>query len=158
MFNIMEQSGSSKEAGATRTRRSAIGLGLAGLVPFWGFAIAAALMDDPAWRAVALDGALFWGALIFAFLTGARWAWILASEAPSIGRLAVAGFLPALSLAALFLTPSWGLAGLIAAYGLFLGFELAPRARQEAPRWYPPVRIGLSLAAILAMVLAWSVA
>lgn len=136
------------------TRNSAAVLGLAGLIPFWGFAIAAALAQDPEWRAHFLDGAQYWAAVILAFLTGARWAMILVSESPSARRLMVFGFVPAVCLGALFLTPAWGLAILIAGYGLMLALELTTAARSEAPGWYPRLRIMLSVAAMSAMALA----
>lgn len=138
--------------------RHATLLGLAGLVPFWGFALCAAFWPDPALRDLALLGEMVWGAIILSFMVGARWSMVLTNGAPCGPRLAVFGVLPAIPLAALFLSPALGLAVLFLTFAALLALELSPPARSEAPDWYPRLRIRLSVGAMSALALAWMVA
>ena len=124
--------------------RAATLLGAAGLMPFWGFAIAAHLSPGIGLAHVALQAEIIWGAAILAFMAGARWAMILATGGSA---LRLAGFalmsLPALIAPLLAPLPALGILGL-AFIGL-LAAELAPSARAEAPAWYPKLRIALTL-------------
>jgi len=139
-------------------QRNALVLGLAGLVPFWGMAIAASVMQGAVLQDVLLTALLAWGALILAFLSGARWAMILDAPGPSEQRMMLFGAIPAVSLGAQLLPPVQGLAVLIIAYAVLLVLELARLSRVEAPTWYPQLRSGLSAGAILAMCVAWAAA
>lgn len=145
--------------GNTMTRQQdALILGLAGLVPFWGMAIAVWAVRDPGPQYALLQAQLAWGALILAFLSGARWAMILGGAGQSSRRMMLFGGIPAVSLGALLLPPDLGLALLIAAHGLLLAVELSRPSRAEGPPWYPRLRSGLSAGAILAMTVTWAAA
>lgn len=75
--------------------RAALGLGILGLVPFTGLALAAHLAPAPPLRAAALTALAVWGAVILGFMAGARWAMMLtARPAPGLARLAAVGILP----------------------------------------------------------------
>ncbi|MFC6686813.1 DUF3429 family protein [Jhaorihella thermophila] len=135
------------------TARAAAALGTAGLVPFWGLAALAHLAPGIGLAYVALRAELTWGAVILAFMAGARWAMVLAAGG---GALRQAGFallaLPA--LAAPFLPPLSGLALLAAAFAGLLAAERTATARTEAPAWYPRLRLWLTAGAIAALALA----
>lgn len=133
--------------------RAATLLGAAGLIPFWGFAVGAHLAPSIGLAVTALQAEVIWGAVILPFMAGARWAMILVAGG---SPLRLAGFavvsLPA--LAAPFLTPRPALGLLALAFLALLVAELGPRARAEAPAWYPRLRIALTAGVLGALVLA----
>ncbi len=135
--------------------RAALGLGILGLVPFTGLALAAHLAPAPPLRAAALTALAVWGAVILGFMAGARWAMMLtARPAPGLARLAVVGILPPmLALLAPLLPAAAGLGLLMAGFAGLLAFELTPPSRAEAPGWYPRLRVILSGGAMAGLLL-----
>lgn len=135
------------------TARAAALLGAAGLVPFWGFALAAHLAPGIGIAFTALEAEVIWGAVILSFMAGARWAMILLAGGSA---LRLAGFalvsLPALAAPFLASLPALGLFAL--AFLALLAAELAPGARAEAPAWYSRLRIALTLGVLAALALA----
>ncbi|PRX35062.1 Protein of unknown function [Meinhardsimonia xiamenensis] len=133
--------------------RAATLLGAAGLIPFWGLALAAHFAPSIGLAMTALQAEAIWGAVILSFMAGSRWAMILMAGG---NPLRLAGFalvsLPA--LAAPFLTPLPALGVLALAFLALLVAELGPRARAEAPVWYPRLRIALTVGVLGAMALA----
>lgn len=122
-------------------------LGLLGVAPFVVLAVARPLGQsliggDSWWRA--------YGAVILSFMGGAQWG-LTAARSPGPGSDAVRGFsvsiLPAivawLSLAA---DGRPGLAMMLAAFLLLLGYDLWTVGQGQAPPWYGRLRIILTLA------------
>ncbi len=70
MSNVFEQQRRDIERSTPITRKSGIFPGLAGSIPFWGFAILAALVQTPDLRVKFLEGDLYWAAVILAFMAG----------------------------------------------------------------------------------------
>ena len=131
-----------------------LGLGLAGLVPFWG--LAAACWAVPVWGydRPQVDRALVtYAAVILSFLGGIRWG--LATREPDqagvAGQYAVAVLPSLLAWAALLLPEPVRLAVLgLLALGLWPADLALARARL-APPWYGRLRGILSLGAGLAL-------
>ena len=131
--------------------RIALGLGLLGLVPFAGFGIAAWLTPNIGLRFTFLQAEILWAAIILSFMAGARWAFTLTQPTPARSRVMAFGFLPALSLVAPFLPFGWAVLLLASGFIGLLVSELMSDARREAPEWYPPLRIFLTLVALVCL-------
>lgn len=111
-------------------------LGAAGLVPFWGFALAAHFAPGIGLAYPALEAEVIWGAVILSFMAGARWAMILMAGGSAL-RLAGYAFVSLPALAAPFLPPFPAL-GLLALR--FLG-SLPPSLRPpQGPRRLDGIR------------------
>ena len=131
--------------------RVSLALGLLGLVPFAGFGIAAWLTPNIGLRFTFLQAEILWAAIILSFMAGARWAFTLRRLTPAPWRLMAFGFLPALSLVAPFLPIGWAVLLLASGFIGLLVSELMSGARREAPEWYPPLRIVLTLVALVCL-------
>lgn len=141
----------------TRDRPTvAWGLGLAGLIPFFG-AAAALWVGPPTLRGVALLALLAYASAILSFLGGVRWGVETARpEGPRTGPLIVS-VLPALV--------AWGaLVGAAsvppASQLLLLGAGLLAAGLWDVrspslPRWCRRLRVVLTGGALLALALAW---
>lgn len=133
-----------------------LALGAAGLIPYWGLAVALLTGVDLGFGAGALAFALAaYGALILSFLGGVRWGIALGAEEEGPAKRGyVISVVPALlAWAALALPPGpqlWTLAGLHVVLGL-LDYGLV--CREEAPEWFGRLRLGLAAAAALALIL-----
>jgi Protein of unknown function (DUF3429) len=134
-------------------------LGAAGLIPFFGLAalLLAGWSESLGWTTGATRTALLtYGAVIASFLGGIRWGLAVAQpdKAP-VRRDYVLSVVPSLAAwGALALPASWdmrALGALILALGL-IDQDLA--ARGLAPAWFGRLRLGLSLGAGLALLLA----
>ena len=132
--------------------RAALVLGVFGLGPFIGFAAAAWFAPGIAPPAALQQAEILWGAIILAFMAGARWGFVLVQPEASIGRLMAFGLIPALSLAAPFLPVPLALILLAAGFVGLLAAELLPAARHEGPAWYPPLRVFLTLVALICLI------
>lgn len=134
-------------------------LGYGGLIPF--FASALALWFAPGgFRPQALFVLLIYAATVLSFLGGARWgieagrpgaprAGVLAgSVLPSLAAWAIVVAFPALG-------PAWRLVGFIVAFGVQGLWDLASAS---VPPWYRGLRLGLTVGAELALIvaLAWA--
>ncbi len=131
--------------------RIALVLGLLGLVPFAGFAIAAWLTPNIGLRYTFLQAEILWAAIILSFMAGARWAFTLTRPSPDPWRVMAFGLVPALSLVASFLPVGWAVLLLASGFIGLLASELMSGARHEAPEWYPPLRIFLTLGALVCL-------
>lgn len=126
-----------------RSERTAVWLGLAGVLPF---ALLAVAVWSPNWRALALPALLAYSALILSFLGGVRWGRALSVDRPLEYLWSV---LPSLwALAALQLSP---LAGLLVLGAGFVGqwWLDGPGDLMPAPAWFRRLR-GLLTALVLA--------
>lgn len=135
------------------SERGATILGVAGLVPFWALALASRLAPDIGLVYAALEAEAVWGSVILSFMVGARWAMIILAGG-SLLRLAGFAFFSLPALAAPFLAPLPALGLLALAFLALLVAELAPRARSEAPLWYPRLRVALTAGVLGALALA----
>ncbi len=133
----------------------ALWLGLAGLLPFIGTAIALwfGSADSQAAMVFAL---LTYGAVILSFLGGVRWGALL-QDRVALERttpLAASVTPSLLGWAALLLPPVYGLITLIA--GLAAQFLSDWKASQVAalPAWYGRLRVTLTTGAIVSMMIA----
>lgn len=132
--------------------RVALALGLLGLIPFAGFAALAWGSADPAVRLAHAQAEVMWGAIILSFMAGARWAFALAGPAATPTRLMAFGLIPALSLLAPWLPTVLGLVLLAAGFVGLLVLELPRVPRQEAPDWYPALRVFLTVVAVACLL------
>jgi Protein of unknown function (DUF3429) len=130
-------------------------LGLAGLVPFVGFAIGAALAPPP-YGGVSIAGYYAYGAVILSFLGGTRWGFEIGArpDAPQFFVLAGA-VVPSLmgwfAVLSQLVAPELGLATLAVGFVVMWVWDLASSGHggRRFPHWYPPLRTVLTLGALL---------
>lgn len=135
--------------------RSALLLGWAGVLPFGALSLAtAAGLRLPMEPEVALRA---YAAAILSFMGGAQWGVAMRAPAP-FGR-APTGYAvsvgPALLAAGSLLVP-WraGLVGLAAGFAGLLAYDLWTVRRGFAPDWYAPLRIRLTAAVLVLLLVA----
>jgi len=131
--------------------RSALLLGFAGLIPFFGTAAVSIVPDMPL-QHFSLRALLAYGAVILTFLGGIRWGLAMVSSGPAnlFGPLFVSVVPALLAWFALLLPSSLGL--ILLALG-FAGVLVADLRLSTAPTWYPILRLPLSAGAIIALSL-----
>ena len=145
---------------------AAIGLGLAGLVPFIGLGIAALATRDDVDAQRYLLALVAYGAVTLAFLGGVHWGFVLhpaalpegmsADERRDATRLGL-GVLPSLiGFGALLMplvgVPEVGLAILIAGYLATIVTEVRLHRRDPMPRGYMTLRGALSVVVLIVLV------
>jgi hypothetical protein len=135
------------------TARAVALLGAAGLIPFWGFALAAHLAPSIGLAYAALEAEAIWGAVILSFMAGARWAMVVAAAGGTL-RLAIFALMSLPALVAPFLSAITGLALLAASFLGLLVAELTATSRAEAPAWYSRLRIHLTGGVLAALAVA----
>jgi len=140
-----------------RVPRPALWLTAAGFLPFLALSLGTFLLppfDQPR----AEVGLMLYGAVILSFLGGIQWGLEmsrqgLVSGAPSLMRLTIS-VLPSLwawtCVAMPFLYGSVGLAG---GLGAMLVYDLYAVRKGMAPGWYPKLRIPVTLAAMISLLL-----
>ena len=128
-------------------------LGLAGLIPFWGLALALLLRGAFGLHPAAIDMALAtYAAIIVSFLGGIRWG--LAVRAEDTGGNYAISVVPALVAWALLAAPEpWRLAGLGLAALALGAIDLGLVRAGLAPQWFGRLRIILSTGAGVALLL-----
>lgn len=133
-------------------------LGLAGLLPFWGLALALPILA-PDYAAIALAALVGYGAVILAFLGGVHWGVALRPSAtPSWARLGW-GVAPSLiGWTALLLPPRGGLVLLALGLAAALVVDLRSLGPDLVPRWYAGLRRLLSAGAIAALAVGFVLA
>ena len=134
------------------------GLGLLGLLPFFGCALATVALPEPA-AATWLMPLTAYGAVILAFLGGVHWGFVLApGETPRRpGLRLLLGVLPSLIgwaalLAPLLLPAEVGLAVLLAGFVATILTERYLARGGMAPASYLPLRWVLSVAVVLVLL------
>lgn len=131
-------------------------LGWFGVVPFAALTAAALLLPHAALQAV--QTLVLYGAIILSFMGGAQWGLAMHSGAEEAlaTRLAVS-VLPALAAFALALEPARvALIGLAAVFLLLLIYDFSTVRGGLAPLWYARLRLQLTLAVVLCLLLAGS--
>lgn len=133
-----------------------LALGLAGLAPFIGLALAVALQAPPVMGVQASGALAAYGAAILSFLGGVHWGLALRHPSPDIRRgLYVAAVIPSLwAWAALLVGGAVGLFMLAAGLAAHGAADTLYATRFAAPRWYPRLRLLLATLATVATVAA----
>lgn len=132
-------------------------LGAGGIIPFAALAMAALLGLE--WRfgfepGLARHGLVAYGAAILSFLGGVRWG-IGLRDHEAQGRLLAVSVLPALAgWLALLLPRPHDLTLLIAAFLALAVADISMVRRGHAPAWYATLRLWLTAAVVLVLVVA----
>ncbi len=136
---------------STTLPASALALGWAGVIPFAGLALAAILgIALPVAPAFALAA---YGTAILSFMGGAQWGLAIRSGAGARGY--AVSVLPALlAWVALLLPTRPGLGLLAAGFAALLAYDLWTVRAGEAPPWYGRLRLQLSGAVVLILLVA----
>jgi Protein of unknown function (DUF3429) len=134
--------------------KTALGLGLAGLLPFAASAIAAWVPNPWLAEANAVKLGIAYGGVILSFLGGVRWGAVLGpADAGRQARDFALSVAPALvALAALFLVPTVALALLVASFLLMALWDVLTVEAGFLPQWYGRLRTLLTTGAVLSLL------
>ncbi len=134
-------------------------LGYLGVIPFVGIAV-----GGMAYPQIVTDQAAFalaaYGSVILSFLGGIHWGLAISAPTPNrpLGRRLLLSVLPALTgWASLLMAGSSALLVLAGAFLLMLIFDFLTAGRGETPDWYPKLRLPLTLAAVVSLILGTSI-
>jgi hypothetical protein len=132
-------------------------LGWLGVIPFAAFALSLAT-GDVLPRGAAMSGLVLYGAIILSFMGGAQWGLAMVTTRDIPGdmeaRLAIS-VLPALAAFGLWFLPATAaLLGLAAVFVALLLYDIATARAGAAPAWYPALRIQLTSAVVICLLLA----
>lgn len=144
-----------QELDDNRIPRSALLLGLLGVVPFWGMALLASLADSSDLAELGLKGSLAYGAVILSFLGGIRWGAALRGIGASQRRFDFAiSVIPSLAGWAALLIPAIPAVSLLIA-GLLMQSLWDVTSTQEGrlPGWFAKLRVILTGLAVCALML-----
>ena len=141
--------------------RSALILGWLGVLPFASLSLYS-LTGAGLGSATAHDVLFVYGALILSFMGGAQWGLAAVqsrAENSDVAKAASVRFavsvLPALAAFALwFISTRLALAGLAVAFIALLLYDIRTVREELAPKWYAPLRIQLSSAVVVFLLLA----
>ncbi len=141
----------------SRIPRPALVLGWLGVLPFAALAllsVAGGVLAPDA----AIEGLITYAMIILSFMGGAQWGLAMRGasgrDAAEEWRLMIS-VLPALAAFGLsFLPASSALFGLSAAFLALLGYDLLTARAGTAPTWYPALRIQLTGAVIVCLLIA----
>jgi len=137
--------------------RSAVLLGWLGVVPFAALSLAPLLLG-PHEAVRAVTGLVLYAAIILSFMGGAQWGLAMAREVDQqadLSRRLTVSVLPALAAYAMaILPPRAALLGLALVFGALLAYDLATVRAGIAPAWYARLRIQLTVAVVLCLVVA----
>lgn len=141
-------------AGGRRVPPGPALLGYAGVIPFAALTLGAWLLPE-VWDARAALALHAYGAVILSFLGGVRWGLVIAGDGTPDVRSLAASVVPSL-FGWLTLAAPASLAGLLLLALGFVGQYLHDRAspRDGAPVWYPALRLRLTVAVVLCLLLA----
>ncbi len=133
---------------------AAVVLGWAGVVPFVVGAVGPMVIPDVGLAAFTAFATSVYGALILSFLGGIRWGMAMG---PLYGSERTQGFVlsilpPLVAWISLLLPNFEGQALLIVAFLLQAWLDVRAVAEGRAPVWFAPLRIRLTAAAVVALV------
>ncbi len=140
---------------------SALMLGVAGLIPFFGLAVWQGVTPDELLAERLMMGFVFYAASILSFLGGVGWG-LAMSETDPVQRglgFGVSTVPSLIAWAAAFINVQnldFALTILGAAFLLQSAWDWHLTQIGRAPRWFATLRIGLTIAVISAIALAWS--
>ena len=130
-----------------RNRTVMLGLGYAGLLPFYGFLAGAWLLSD--WPgAVSVQGFVIYSLGILCFLGGTLWGRAQTVEEPRMTRLLISNGVVLFAVAAVLTAKAWLAA--VALMGGYLALLWYERGAEHLPSWYAAMRRNLTLGAVLA--------
>jgi hypothetical protein len=132
---------------------SALGLGLAGLIPFVACAVSQWASVPQLSPADGLRAGMFYGAVILSFLGGIRWGTAIPSSNSKSQNLDF-GLSVLSSLAgwvSLLVSPLLGLSLLIAAFLLQSLWDVLSVERGMLPHWFGTLRMVLTVGAVLSL-------
>ena len=132
---------------------SALSLGLAGLIPFWGLAISIIVLDTPM-KYFAVKAEITYGAVILSFLGGLHWG-LAAMNKKHVNwlRLGWGVTPPLIAWVALFLQPSLGLIMLIIGFIAAAIIDFRLFSTDGDSTWFVRLRTILSIGSITSMLL-----
>ncbi len=130
-----------------QNRTVMLGLGYAGLLPFYGFLAGAWLLSD--WPgALSVQGFVIYSLGILCFLGGSLWGRVQSVEEPMMARLFISNGVVMFAVAAVLIAKAWLAAvALMGGYMALLWYE---RGVENLPAWYAAMRRNLTLAVVLA--------
>ena len=140
---------------------SALLLGVAGLIPFFGLAIWQGVTSDELLAERLMMAFVFYAASILSFLGGVGWG-LAMNETDPVQRglgFGVSTVPSLIAWAAAFINVQnlgFALTILGAAFVLQSAWDWHLTQIGRAPRWFASLRIGLTVAVICAIALAWS--
>ena len=130
-----------------RNRTVMLGLGYAGLLPFYGFLAGAWLLSG--WPgAVSVQGFVIYSLGILCFLGGTLWGRVQTVEEPLIARLLISNGVVLFAVAAVLTAKAWLAA--VALMGGYLALLWHERGAENLPIWYAAMRRNLTLGVVLA--------
>ncbi|MFZ4807965.1 MAG: DUF3429 domain-containing protein [Hyphomicrobiaceae bacterium] len=140
---------------ASQIPRPALVLGWLGVLPFAMFtllAITGSIMP----QALATHALVLYGVVILSFMAGAQWGLAMVSaQAAAIGPRLAISVLPALAAFGLWYLPATpALFGLAAVFLALLRYDIATSRAGMAPAWYAALRIQLTSAVVVCLMLA----
>jgi hypothetical protein len=132
-------------------------LGAAGALPFLALGVLAWFAGP--WQVTVLHALLAYGAVILSFVGALHWGFaVLAADlAEPVRRRTYAwSVVPALlAWVALLLPPTWAIVMLLAGLWAHYAQDVRLVGALPLPEWYLPLRLGLTSAASLGLVLGW---
>ena len=130
-----------------QNRTMMLGLGYAGLLPFYGFVVGAWLLSD--WPgAVSVQGFVIYSLGILCFLAGTLWGRVQSVEEPLMARLLISNGVVLFAVAAVLTAKAWLAA--VALMGGYLALLWYERGVESLPAWYAVMRRNLTLGVVLA--------
>lgn len=154
--NKLPEGATPKSHALDRIPNSALILGLAGLLPFWGLAIFIMVLDTPMKNYV-IQAEITYGAVILSFLGGIHWGLAAINERHANWLSLGWGVTPPLiAWGALFLQPSLGLILLIIGFLAAAIIDFRVFSSNIDNTWFGGLRTVLSFGAITALLLTLS--
>ncbi|MCB1379305.1 MAG: DUF3429 domain-containing protein [Alphaproteobacteria bacterium] len=132
----------------------ALGLGLAGVLPFWAAAVSQYWNHEWLPGDLAFRAGIVYGAVILSFLGGIRWGVAVGGMAWRRHRLEFAlGVLPSLAgVAAVLLPEILGIALLISAFLMQALWDVMSVESGKLPKWFGTLRTLLTSGAVTALI------
>lgn len=155
-MNARERAPAAADAPAPGRAR-ATKLGYAGLVPPALLALwLAGIPADHIWRDMTIRLLIGYSAIVLAFLGGARWGAALRGDHPQAARDVALAVVPALlGWGALFIRPAHAFVLLAVAFAAQGAWDALSGQTGALPPWFASLRVPLTVAAVLAMVVAF---
>jgi len=117
----------------------------------------ATVAGGPLPRGAAVSGLILYAAVILSFMGGAQWGLAISTTqggATAMGRRLAISVLPALAgFGSWYLPETAALLGLASAFIALLVYDIATTRSGIAPNWYPVLRIQLTGAVVLCLVI-----
>ena len=142
---------------AIRPPRLAIGLGLAGLVPFVTGALGMWVTPE-AWRERVLEELMAYAAVILGFMGAIHWGLAMRADEHSEKapvQLGLSVIPPLLGWVALSLPVNFGLPVIFIAFAALYFADIWAVRHGLAPAWYPALRKPLSFVVVSCLGIAW---